>query len=495
MFLHAGSALCARAATLQVSLGPRDNNSAEGASISAISAPRMAKVVSKGAPGSALCLPRGLQVAGMRKKISAVAAVLYIALITAPGNGQELIESEIPSVSWAARSAHGHSAFAGRQYADALANFQASLPLASLPEQRALTMSDIGYTLIELNRAPEALAQLEQALGLWKSISTGEDRSLQVAITVGILQRNLGRFREAEQTLRSAADSVSRGNPGSAVALASVGDLLIQQGRSIEACQRFEEALKLSPGRDQTRASALIGLGYAESTGGRSQPAIGHLREALALSKEIKSPQLEVLALRDLGDTYAQMGDFLSAQLLLRRALVILETTDLPRIEYAATLVSLGLVYGAENKYVLTEDLFVRALKMYHDNAADPRSAVALQNLAIIRVQQKRFAEAADIANRASAALKSAYGENSAPAANALGTIAFVEQKEGDLKGSERDYFSALRILREDRLDASNSTLSIMSGYGSVLRKMHRKREAKAIEEDLKALRAAAHPQ
>jgi tetratricopeptide (TPR) repeat protein len=153
------------------------------------------------------------------------------------------------------------------------------------------------------------------------------------------------------------------------------------------------------------------------------------------------------------------------------------------------------LAYGAENKYVLAEDLFVRALKMYDDHAADPRSAVALQNLAMIRVQQKRFAEAADTAQRAYTALKGAYGENSAPAANALGTIAFVEQKEGDLKRSERDYSSALRILRDDSIGASNSTLSIMSGYGSVLRKMHRKREAKAIEQHLKAFRAATYPQ
>jgi tetratricopeptide (TPR) repeat protein len=427
-------------------------------------------------------------------KISGI-AVLYILLVAVPGIGQELIQGEFPSSSWTARSAHGHAAFAGGQYADALANFQSSLPIASGPEERAITLSDIGYTLIELNRAAEALAQLEQALALWRSINTGGDRTLQVAITVGILQRTLGRFREAEQTLRAAADSASRGNSGSAVALAAFGDLLIEQDRFIEACQMFEKALKLSPGRDQTRASALIGLGYAESNGGRSQPGIGHLREALALSEEIKSPELEALALRDLGNTYAQMGDFVSAQVMLRRALAILETTPVTRIQYAAALVSLGLIYGAENKYVLAEDLFVRALKMYDDKAADPRSAVALQNMAMIRVQQKRFAEAADFANRAYTGLKSAYGENSAPAANALGTLAFVEEREGDLQRSERDYSSALRILRDDRVLASNSTLGIMSGYGSVLRKLHRKREAKAIEQHLKAFAAATHPQ
>ncbi len=427
-------------------------------------------------------------------KISGI-SVLYVLLVAVPGIGQELIQSEFPSSSWAARSANGHSAFTGGRYADALANFQSSLPLASGPEQLAITLSDIGYTLIELNRAAEGLAELEQALALWRTINTGGDRTLQVALTVGMLQRTLGRCREAEQTLRVAADSVSRSNTGGPLALAAFGNLLIQQSRFIEACQTFEKALKLSPGRDQTRASALISLGYAENNCGRSQSAIGHLREALALSEEIKSPQLELLALRDLGDTYAQLGNFVSAQLMLRRALAILETSPVARVQYAATLVSLGLVYGAEKNYVQAEDLFVRALKMYDDKAADPRSAVALQNVAMIRVQQKRFSEAADFANRAYTAVKSAYGENSAPAANALGTIAFVEEKEGDLQRSERDYSSALRILRDDRLVASNSMSGIMSGYGSVLRKLHRKREAKTIERDLKAFRAATNPQ
>lgn len=425
-------------------------------------------------------------------KISGTAVLLYLSLAAVPGIGQKLIQSEIPSSSiWAARCAHGHAAFTRGDYTDALADFQSSLPIASSPEERAMTLSDIGYTLIELDQASEAQSQLEHALALWRSINTGGDRSVQVAVTLGILQRTRGGFRQAEQTLRAAADSASRGNSGSAVALAALGDLLTEEGRFAEACQTFERALKLLLKRDQSRASALIGLGYAESNSGQSQQAIGHLREGLGLTEEIKAPQLEAVALRNLGNTHAQMGDFVSAQIMLTRALAILEKPPAPRAQYAATLVSLGVVYGAENKRELAEDLFVRALKMYDDNPEDPRSADALQNVAMLRVLQKRFAEAADSANRAYTALKSAYGENSVPAANALGTLAFVEEKAGDLKQSELDYSRAFRILRDGRLLASNSASGIMSGYESVLRKLHRKREAKAIEQ---AFRAASYP-
>jgi len=421
-------------------------------------------------------------------------AVLYLLLAAAPGFG-EAMQSEFPNGNWAALHAHGYVAFDGGRYGDALADFESSLPLASSPEQRAITLSDIGNTLIELDRAAEALAQLDQALALWRSIRTARDRALQVGVTVGILQRTLGRFREAEQTLRAAADSASSGNPGNAVALIAFGDLLNEQARFIEARQMYEEALRLSPARDRTRASALISLGYTESNSGQFKPAFALLREGLAISKEINAPQLQALALRDLGNTYAQMGDFAGAQVMLRRALAIFETTPIMRVQHAGTLVSLGVVYGAENKSGLAEDVFVRALEIYDCTAGGPTMrAVALQNMAMIRARQKRFSEASDLANRAYTALKSAFGENSAPAAYALGALAFVEEEAGDLEGSERDYSDALRILGNNHLLDSNSASGIMSGYESVLRKLHHKREAKVIEQRLKVLRAAARP-
>jgi tetratricopeptide (TPR) repeat protein len=401
--------------------------------------------------------------------------------------------AQMAKQSWVALHEDGYAAFSAARYADALADFETSMPLVSTPRERAMTLSDIGYTLTELGRAAEALAQLEAALALWRSIDPSGHRAQQVAISVGSLERTLGRFREAEQTLRAAIDATSRGNPDHAAALVALGDLLNEQEHFTESRATFEDALKLARARDQTRASALIGLGDAESNGGQLQPAIGHLNEALAISKEIKSPELEALGLRDLGNTYARLGDFASAQPLLRRALAIFETVPLMRAQYAGTLVSLGSIYGAENKRALAEDAYMRALKLYAGGPADLRSALALEYLATIRAQQKRFAEAADFAKRAYAPLKSAFGENSAPAAGALGTVAFVEAEAGDLEQSERDYSAALRILRDGGDPRSNSALAILPGYAKVLRKLHRRREAKMLEQQVKAFHSG-HP-
>lgn len=395
--------------------------------------------------------------------------------------------------NWVALHEAGYAAFSSAHYSDALADFETSLPLVSTPHERAMTLSDIGYALTELGRPAEALAQLEAALAMWRNIEPAGHRAQQVAVSVGILERTLGRFREAEQTLRAATDATSRGNPDRAVGLVALGDLLNEQARFTESRATFEDALKLATARDQTRASALIGLGNAESNAGELGRAIGVLSDAVAISKEIKSPEIEALALRDLGDTYTWLGDFASAQPLLRRALAIFETVPLMSAQYAGTLVSLGAIYRAENKRALAEDAFMRALKLYRGAPGNLRSALVLEYLAKIRAQQKRFAEAADFANRAYATLKSAFGENSAPAADALGTVAFVEAEAGDLEGSERDYSAALRIVRPADVPRSIAALTILSGYADVLKKLHRRPEAKTLEQQVKAFRAG-HP-
>jgi len=421
---------------------------------------------------------------------------VFLALLaTVPVIGQDSAKTEAPKRNWAALHKDGYAAFTGARYADALADFQTSLPLASTPRARAMTLSDIGYTLTELGRRDDALAELQTALALWRSIDPAGSRAQQVAITVAMLQHTFGRFREAEQTSRAALDAIPRASPDRAVALAALGDLLYEEGRLMEARETFEDALKLSPGRNQIRASALIGLGDAESADRQSTPAVAHLREALEISNEIKAPESEALALRDLANTYIDMGDMVSAKYMLRRALAIFDAVPSMRVQYAGTLDSLGIVYAHENKLAMAEDAFTRALKVYEGAPGSPRSALALESMARIRVRQKRFAEATDFASRAYTVLKSAAGENSAAAAAALGTLAFVQQEAGDLEQSEHTYSAAIRVLRDDGGLDSKFASDILSGYARVLRKLHRQREAKAVEQQVKAFRAGRNSQ
>jgi tetratricopeptide (TPR) repeat protein len=178
---------------------------------------------------------------------------------------------------------------------------------------------------------------------------------------------------------------------------------------------------------------------------------------------------------------------------IFNEALAIFETVPLMSAQSAGTLVSIGAIYRAENKRALAEGAFMRALKIYGGAPGNLRSALVLEYLAKIRAQQKRFAEAADFANRAYATLKSAPGENSAPAADALGTDAFVEAEAGDLERSERDCSAALRILRRGDIPRSDSVLTISSGDANALRKLHRRHQAKTLEQQVKAFRGG-HP-
>jgi len=412
-----------------------------------------------------------------------LAGLLFVVSVAA----QEPSQPESSNSNWAALHERGYAAFESGRYSDAVAALNASLPLAVSPEQRAMTLSDLGYALAELGRAAEALAQLEQALAFWRSIDPAGHRAVQVATTVGILRRTLGNFRGAEEILRAAVDSAHE-PLDHVLALIAFGDLLNEQARFSEARPALEQALELSPERDRSRASALIGLGDAESNSGQFQPGIAHLREALAISSAIKVPEMEALALRDLGSTYAQAGDFSSARTTLRRALRLLEADPGMRIQYAGTLVSLGAIYSAENKLGLAEDVLTQAVRVYGDAGPNRRSALAFEYLAAVRAQQKRFAEGEDLANRAQSTLRSAFGENSAAAAGALATLAFVEEKAGNLEQSEQDYSRAVAIVR-DRGFTGAASSGILSGYANVLRKLHRRHDAAIIDRQLKALR------
>ena len=117
-----------------------------------------------------------------------------------------------------------------------------------------------------------------------------------------------------------------------------------------------------------------------------------------------------------------------------------------------------------------------------------------LQFLAVLLAKQKRFGEAFEFANRAYGVALSAFGDDNPQVASALTAMAFVEDGAGNLEKAEQHYAEALRIMRKHDILASTGGLQIMQCYAIVLRKLHRGREAKSVNAELKAFRSAAEP-
>jgi hypothetical protein len=140
---------------------------------------------------------------------------------------------------------------------------------------------------------------------------------------------------------------------------------------------------------------------------------------------------------------------------------------------------------------VLAEDAFKRALSR-GEHPANSHDVVALQFLAVVMAREKRFGEAGEFAKRAYGIALSVFGENHPQVASALGATAFVEEYAGEFDKAEHDYSESLRIMREHDILDSNAGLEIMTRYAIVLRKLHRRHEAKNVSAELNALRLAA---
>ena len=126
---------------------------------------------------------------------------------------------------------------------------------------------EMGALLQQLKRPREALPYFEHHLDM-----VNDDQ--QTLVQIGKCYSDLGRFAEAEATLRRALalsdDAVGEYN---------LGYVLEQVGRAGEAETRYQRALALNPGL----AAAQTNLGTALAARGRFADAVGHLAEAVRL--------------------------------------------------------------------------------------------------------------------------------------------------------------------------------------------------------------------
>jgi tetratricopeptide (TPR) repeat protein len=106
----------------------------------------------------------------------------------------------------------------------------------------------------------------------------------------------------------------------------------------------------------------------------------------------------------------------------------------------------------------------------------------------------KRFDEAGEFANRAYGIARSVFGEDNPRVASALGAMALVEERAGNPDKAEQHYAEALRIMRKNGILDSSGGLELMTREAILLRKLHRGREAKSVNAELKTFRSAAQP-
>ena len=403
---------------------------------------------------------------------------------------------EEPKQNWTALHEAGFAAYQAKKFDEAITSFEAALPLASDPRQRAATLNDLGNCLRSAGKQTEGAEMLKLAVAAWRQADVRSRYTAQTSMSLANALRTLNRYAEAEQTLRTALRDRPREDASQAALLNSLGDLLREEVRLVEARDLFNAALKLSTGVVANDIDAWIGIADIERSGSDWRDAIEHWQRAITLSQQAGERATEAIALRGLGKTYSDMGDLARAEPLLKRALLMFSEIPELRSQSAATLSYLGSVYRDEKKYGMAEEAFTRALDLEggFEQATGPQAGAVLELLAGVCALEKRFDDGSRYAAAALKIMQTTFPLDSPPIAGAFGAVAYVELRAGELEAADRDYSEALRIMRLNAIERSTIGTDFLTEKAQIMKRLHRSQDAKSLETQIKAFRLGSGP-
>jgi tetratricopeptide (TPR) repeat protein len=391
---------------------------------------------------------------------------------------------------WEEVNREGSEAFGNRDFDRALALFERGEDLAATPVQKATTANNRAAALVGLGRHQDAIPWFDHAFELWSGIPGRSEDMADTAFGLVDALRIVGGFPRAEQILRQVLARPIAGERRSTM-LTTLGDLLREQGRLEEARPHFEAVLAIPGISRRRRIEALLGLGDLDRRV-RNWPASRHeWSEAAELARADGAPAIEALALRGLGMTFSDSGDFARAEPPLRRSLDFFQrdAATFPR-QAASALSCMGQLYRRENKFSLAEQTWLQALDISRrpSGGSHPQTAGIMESLAELYSAEKRFGDAEPLARQALDTMTRTFGAESVPAATALALVARVEQSEKRLEAAADDFAAALRILSANHALNDTTTVDSMVCYAAVLKALHRVREARQVQAQIKTL-------
>jgi tetratricopeptide (TPR) repeat protein len=417
---------------------------------------------------------------------------LFVCLVISGLSSEILSGSEPdPEAEWIAANAAGVQSYEDAAYAEALASFEKCWAIARTPLARGTAASNVGASLHALGRAKESRFWLERSIEIWRAMPDRKDEIARASLGLSDADRSLSAFEAAEQTLRTAIDA--HPSPDYTAHLKNrLADMLREQGRNDEARRQFLDAFSLPGASGPPRIDSLLGIADIDRQMMRWDESVDGWNKALSMARDEGGGKAEALALRGLGLTHLNRGELSQAEPLLRRSLALFEKDkQTPPQQLANALHCMASVYFENHRHTLAEDALLRALAYLKQAIGEehPQSAIVMETLALAYAADKRFAEARQYAAHAYDIMCGVYGKDSMPAAEALGTVAQVEQYSQDLNAAARDYERALSFMRGSQAAVDQRVFLLMSRYAAVLAGMHRNREATQLRTEIKAFR------
>lgn len=340
----------------------------------------------------------------------------------------------------------------------ALAGLEATLGTED-PEV-AVTLDSLAGALLKAGKAGDAIAARARALGIREKLAGGGGALVEVL-------KAHGRF------MMSAAEPAK-----AAAAFARVADLVVaESGRdSLAAADAFED------------------LSLARRGAGEMNSAENLLREAIAIRErhDALANADGVAALIRLAGFASDRDDVIAAEAGYKRAIALGEAAlgpDDPLVAFALNF--LGTIYFGQNRLDESELLLKRALAVMEKSGIKGSTAAAVRSsLSLLLAASQRYDEAIANLTAAAAAFAAEYGDDSLDVARVKANIGQLRERKGEYVVAEKELRDAMAVLGKSaagREALSGATLSL----AMALKGQGRFDEAATILADLLVERAA----
>jgi tetratricopeptide (TPR) repeat protein len=316
------------------------------------------------------------------------------------------------------------------------------------PEFRSAALSELRGDWTGFSSPEEARRKVRIYEELARDEKQPEQRAIHLA-NLGELLTSMAQFRSAEEVLKQAlallVESHGEQHPSMGKVLSGLGLLTRELGRYREAEDYLSRALSVeeATGKDDTRlAAALNNLALLLQDTNRLADAEPLMRRALALDEKSYGPEHPEVAtdLNNLAQLLRATNRLAEAEPLMRRVVTIMEKSYGPEHPDVATaLNNLAQLLQATNRLAEAEPLMRRALAIDEKSYGPEHPNVArdLNNLAQLLKATNRLAEAEPLMRRALAIDEKSYRPDYPNVAIQLNNLALLLQDTNRLAEAE----------------------------------------------------------
>ncbi len=271
------------------------------------------------------------------------------------------------------------------------------------PEQKRVSLGNLGNAYYSLGQVGRAIDCYQQALAIAREIGNRQDEGVWLG-NLGLTYADLGQVAHAidhhQQALAIAKETGNRRSEGSQ--LGNLGLAYADLGQVERAIDHQQQALAIAKeiGDRRGEGNRLGALGSAYAALGQVERAIDHQQQALAIAKEIGDRQGQGGNLGNLGNRYAGLGQVERAIDYYQQAIAIAKEIGNRQGE-GDLLGNLGVAYAALGQMTRAIDYYQQALAIYSE--IDDRYGESLDyvNLGDLKLDQSSASEAISLYEQA----------------------------------------------------------------------------------------------